>query len=180
MEFAFIATPFIAMIVAIIESVMTQYYSSALDHAVQKLASDLRSGAAMLGVDSSTTTAMTAQGVKDKLAPFLPTNFDPNKLQVKLVSRNCNTTTQCWRSEYSVYAPAVRQPPAFDPNPSLPFSIGAAGDSQYLTVYYPAPSLSAIWSTAATARVNGENVFGILSTAMWTNDPSVGVFGGAR
>ncbi len=171
-EFALVATPFIAMIVAVVESLMTQYYASSLDHAVQRFASDIRSGAVILGIAPS---AMTAQGVKDKLAPFLPSSFNPTKLQVKLVSRNCSGSG-CWRPDYSNFLFGIRPPPAFDASAAPAFNIGAAGARQYLTVYYPAPSLSSIWSRAPTAIVNGEGVFGILSTAIWTNDPSVGVF----
>jgi len=172
-EFALVVTPFIAMIVAVVESLSTQYYSSALDHAVQRFAYDVRSGAVILGGSS----AMTAQGVKDSLALLLPSSFTPAKLQVKLVTRNCSSGgVACWRPDYANYTRAIRPAPTFDSSASLPFNIGAAGASQYLTVYYPAPSLSSLWSNAAPAIVNGERVFGILSAAMWTNDPSVGVF----
>ena len=181
LEFALIATPVIGLVVGILESLITQYHVSALDHAVQKYASELRSGAEMIGINSSLSTAEQVDGVRRKIGARLPASFDPNKLQIKVVSKsNCSATVRCWAGEYSSIANGVRKPPAFDSRASLPFDIGDAGHSAYMTVYYPLPAMSSLWNSAPTAFVNGEKVYGIMSTAMWINDPSVGVFGTAR
>lgn len=181
LEFALIATPFVAMVIAIIESLFTQYQISSLDHAVQKYASELRSGIEIIGINSSLSTAQQVSGVQSKIGARLPASFDPNKLQIRLVSHaTCSAADQCWVSEYRNYQTGVRNPPTFDTSGATPFNIGDAGDSAYLTVYYPLPAMSSLWNTAPTAFVNGEKVYGILSTAMWINDPSVGVFGTAR
>ena len=178
LEFALIAVPFLGLLVAIIESLVTQYHVTALDHAVQKYASELRSGAEIIGINSSLTRAQQVYDIQTKLAARLPSSFDPNKLQIRLVSYStCSAAVGCWASEYSNYPAAVRHPPMFITSDTIPFNVGNAGDSAYLTVYYPLPAMSAIWSSAPTVMVNGEKAFGILSTAMWINDPSVGVFG---
>jgi Flp pilus assembly protein TadG len=177
-EFAIVAPFFIGIIVAIFESLLAQYHISSLDWAVQKFAADMRSGAVMA---SDGATNITAAQIRDRIGPLLPGGMDASKLQIKLVNNTrCGAAIKCWQSQYSNYGNGVRQAPAFDSSSSLEFNLGIAGDSQYLTVYYPLPAMSSLWAGAPTATVNGEKVFGILSTAMWINDPSVNIFRATR
>jgi hypothetical protein len=126
-------------------------------------------------------TNITAAQIRDRIGPLLVGGMDASKLQVKLRNNTgCGAAPRCWQSEYSNYANGVRRTPAFYSSANPEFNMGVAGDSQYLTVYYPLPAFSSIWSSAPTATVNGERVFGILSTAMWINDPSVSVFRATR
>jgi Flp pilus assembly protein TadG len=177
-EFAIVAPFFIGIVYAIFESLMAQFYMTALDRAVQKFALDMRSGAVMA---SDGSTNITAAQIRDRIGPLLVGGMDASKLQVMLRNNTgCGAAIRCWEGQYSNYANGVRNAPAFDAAANPEFNMGVAGDSQYLTVYYPLPAFSSIWSSAPTATVNGERVFGILSTAMWINDPSVSVFRATR
>ena len=177
-EFAYVAGPYFALVAAIFQAFLEQMYVSYLDRAVQQLAAELRTGTTILASVNTQATLQAALSSKLCPTPKVFAGFDCTRIQAQLFSTTkCsanNTSTSCWSSQYSNFTRAVRVTPAFASSPS--YSVGVAGDSQYLTVYYPYPRMSAIWDNAPTAVVNGQNVHGLLSTAMWTNDPSVGVF----
>jgi hypothetical protein len=92
---------------------------------------------------------------------------------------NCTTDGACWDSQYTNSNKAVRKIPTFNiATPSIgggarTFDIAAAGQSQYLAVYYPIPSISNYVKGAPTSYVDGSKGFGIVTTAMWVVDPSV-------
>ena len=186
LEFAYVAGPYFALVAAIFQTFLEQMYVSYLDRGVQQLAAELRTGKTTLA--SINLQAKLQAAVSGKLCPTpsVFAGFDCTKLQVQLYSTsNCstnNTSTSCWSSRYSDFNKAVRLTPSYAPASSTStvtqgtFIVGSAGSSQYLTVYYPFPQMSAIWDTAPTAVVNGQNVHGLMSTAMWINDPSVGNF----
>ena len=177
-EFTFVILPFVALSVAIIEIFIEQAFVTYLDNAVQKFAADLRSGVVILrNVNSKTAVEKL---LSDRLCPQLTVlpGFSCKKLQVQLFKQaNCANagTVSCWDSQYTNFTNAVRKPAAFLTS-GLTFQVGSSGDSQYLTVYYPFPKMSAIWNNAPTTTVNGEQVYGLLSTAMWVNDPSIAIF----
>ena len=171
LEFALVAPPFMALVVAIIQSIASQMYVASFDGSVQKFAEELRSGSSLLKDFSSESL------IKAKLCPQLPPGFVCANVQVQLFVRTDCRTTSCWQNKYSDYAHGVRMPPTYVSSPATPtFTLGAAGDSQYLTVFYPLPMMSPIWDNASTVIFNGQPMHGLLSTAMWINDPSVGVF----
>lgn len=176
-EYAFVAIPFIGLVVAIVQSFLEQLFVSELDRGVQLFAADMRSGVVML--KDVNTRALLETAIKNRICTSSPIlrGFNCTKLQAQLYNNaSCATSgsTSCWASQYSDFAKGVRKAPTYSNAPS--FTVGLAGASQYLTVYYPFPKMSAIWNTAPTAIVNNEQVYGILATATWINDPSVGVF----
>ena len=168
-EFAMIAVPFIGMIVIILESFLLYHQANRLDRATQSLASDLRSGKKIL-------KDLTAESARSALCPMVTPMVSCSSIQVRLYdSPTCKTDGTCWRSYYADFAQATRRKelPSGDS-----FTIGAAGSSQYLVVYYPSPIMSKLWDTRSVDGVDGAGkpMHGIYSTAMWINDPSVGVF----
>ncbi len=177
-ELAVVVLPFLALVVAIVETHLEQIYVSHLDRAVRSFAEDLRSGVVLLRDLNS--KQLVEQALSAKLCPritVLP-GFDCQKLQAQLFrSSTCSSgpAASCWQSQYADFNHAVRNPPTFVSS-SPTFIVGGAGDSQYLTVYYPFRQMSSLWNTRPTATVNGAQVYGLLSTAMWVNDPTIGVF----
>ena len=190
-EFAFVIYPFLGICIAILQVSLAQYYVSALDRATQSFAAQLRSGAVVLRDQSA------ANIIDNNLCPLLPLGLQCASLQVQLINNStCQTTAGCWRTAYTGlggnFPKAIRNAPAFA-SPSV-FTIGVAGDSQYLMVFYPQPAMSPIWDKAYTTQIISAPctnaalisgtcsgavsapIHGLLSTAMWINDPSVGVF----
>ena len=179
-EYAFVVMPFIGLVVAIFQAYMAQTYIAYLDRAVQKFAGELRSGSLILKDVNS--RAAIENLLSTRLCPQIPVllGMDCSKLQVQLfIGANCATagTTSCWQNQYADFTHAIRKPPMFMASPLTPvFNVGGAGDSQYLTVFYPLPMMSPLWDNTSTAIFNNQPVHGLLSTAAWINDPSVGVF----
>jgi len=176
-EYSLVIVPFLGLITAIIQIFLEQLFVSHLDRGVQRFAAGLRSGSIMLR--SVNTNVKLRTELSSYLCPSPPAliGFDCTKLQVQLFENaNCSygATVSCWDDKFADFAKAVRKPPSFKAVPY--YVVGLAGYSQYLTVYYPFPKMSSLWSTVPTAIVNGKEVHGLLSTAMWINDPSVGVF----
>ena len=188
-EFSFVALPFLAMVVAIIQTFLEQMFVTQLDRGVQRFAAELRRGEIILK-DVQTASDLTG-AVSKRVCPStkILIGFDCSKLQVQLFQAlNCSTSgaASCWAGQHIDFAKAVRKPPVFTSpanlisggpalgGPSADF--GGAGASQLLTVYYPFPKMSSIWNNQPTAVVKGVEVHGILSVATWINDPSVGVF----
>ena len=180
-EFSLIALPFVALVAAIFQSFLAQVYISYLDRAVQRFAAELRSGISITK-DVNTRDLMQV-AIKDRLCPQIPPlmGLDCTKMQVHLFKgANCSqvSVASCWADMYSDPDRAVRKPVTYVAQPLLTtFEYGAAGDSQYLVVFYPLPMFSPIWDTAPGMLLDdGTKVRGLLSTATWINDPSVGVF----
>ncbi len=181
-EFAFVIYPFLGVILAIAQSFISQYYISSIDRATQKFAAELRSGVDVI-------KGQTAQSIiANKFCPNLPAGLDCNSVIIQLIDNsNCTAAADCWQSQYSNYAQAIRLAPVFPSSPV--FQVGAAGDSQYLMVFYPLPAMAPIWdkqSVTQTYPCSDDGgyrticvtppIHGLLSTAMWINDPSVGVY----
>lgn len=174
-EFAVLGPIFLGVVLAIFQGMLAQYWITSLDRAVQKFAEELRGGSDIL-IDNAASSVML------KLCPNLAAGMDCGSLQVTLeVQNSCATDGQCWNSKYSDFSKGVRNPPTFSRSGSFnivsTFNVGVNGESQYLAVFYPLPAMSTLWNRRPTVRVNGVPAWGILSTAMWINDPSVGVFG---
>ena len=168
-EFALVsALYFIPITVMIFQSFFAYHQANRLDRATQILATDLRIGQVML-------TGQTAASLQSALCPVVTPVLTCSSIQVRLYAlTDCETNGACWRLNYLDYGKAIRQIETF--NPRVPNTFGAAGDRQLLAVYYPLPMLSALWDTRRTETVGGVKYHGIYSAAIWTNDPSVGVF----
>ena len=206
-EFAMLSWLFFGIVLMIFNTLIVSYFRSSLDGAVQNLASDLRSGAfnladakqtAVLG--GVTVSTVDVAILRRRLQTYFPTGMDANKVMIEVFTRsNCTTNGNCWDDAYSNPVKAFRRTPNFNENPTLSFlgatgsssgspavQFGAAGDSQYLVVYYPMPALSMMFAkkdeviepptVLAGPSDPPKRVFGLVSTAMWINDPSVGVF----
>lgn len=168
-EFALVsALYFIPLVVMIFQTFFAYHQANRLDRATQKLASDLRTGKIMLGGQSFTS-------LRDALCPIVDPVLTCSSIQVRLYAEtSCDTNGGCWGPYYQDYAKAVRQVERF--NARFPSTFGMAGDRQLLAVYYPLPMLSALWDTRSSETIAGITYHGIYSAAIWSNDPSVGVF----
>ncbi len=200
-EFSFLAWPFFGVVLMILNSFVVQYFRNSLDGAVGNLASDIRSGSAFILKDASVTSrtgavTISVSALRARLQNYLPVGMDANSVLIEAFSRtNCSTNGGCWDDAYSNLANGVRKSPTFNVDPRLSnlqivgsssgspaIQFGGAGASQYLVVYYPMSPFSTIFTANGmivqppTAVIGGNKVYGLVSTAMWINDPSVGVF----
>ena len=200
-EYAVVAWPFFGVILMIVNTFMVHYFRTSLDSAVQNLAADLRSGGSIILKDFSVTQSgvvkVSAAAVKARLQTNLPAGMDASKIVIEVFTRtNCKTNGDCWSDAYADMPKGLRKTPTFNSNSaqsnlgisgssagSQAVQFGNAGDSQYLVVYYPMPAFSMMFAKKDGAilpptSVTGSTtkVFGLVSTAMWINDPSVGVF----
>ena len=143
--------------------------------------------------------------LRNRLRGYFPAGMDANEVLIEVFTRNtCKTNYACWDDAYEVVAKAQRKSPKFNvvssnsylgatgstgPSGGNPASravqLGAAGDSQYLVAYYPMSPISTMFTskdavilppTLLEGSSTERRVFGLVSTAMWINDPSVGVF----
>ena len=202
-EFSFLAWPFFGVVLMILNSFVFQYFRNSLDGAVSNLASDIRSGSFILKDVTVSASALRGGGVsisvsalRARLQSYLPVGMDANYVLIESFARtNCSTNGGCWDDAYSNLTNGVRKSPTFNVNSTLSnlqisgsssgapaLQFGAAGASQYLIVYYPMSPFSTIFTGSGmivqppTAVVGGKRVYGLVSAAMWINDPSVGVF----
>ena len=200
-EFAIVAWPFFGVVLMIVNTFMVHYFRTSLDSAVQNLAADLRSGGSIILKDFAVTKSgvvlISADAVKARLQANLPAGMDASKIVIEVFTRaNCRTNGDCWIEAYADMAKGLRKIPTFDANAarsnlgisgssagSQAVEFGKAGDSQYLVVYYPMPAFSMMFAKKDAVilpptSVTGSSttVFGLVSTAMWINDPSVGIF----
>jgi Flp pilus assembly pilin Flp len=202
-EFSFLAWPFFGVVLMILNSFVVQYFRNSLDGAVSNLASDLRSGSFILKDATMVASSVRGGGVvvsvsalRARLQTYLPVGMDVNKVLIESFARtNCSTNGGCWDDAYSDLTHGVRKSPTFNVNSTLSnlqisgsssgspaVQFGVAGASQYLVVYYPMSPFSTIFTgngmivQPPTAVVGGKRVYGLVSAAMWINDPSVGVF----
>jgi Flp pilus assembly protein TadG len=199
-EFSFLAWPFFGVVLMILNSFVFQYFRNSLDGAVSNLASDIRSGSFILK-DASVTSpsggvTISVSALRARLQNYLPVGMDANDVLIETFARtNCSTNGGCWDDAYSNLTRGVRKSPTFNVNSTLSnlqisgsssgapaLQFGAAGASQYLVVYFPMSPFSTIFTGSGmivqppTAVVGGKRVYGLVSAAMWINDPSVGVF----
>ena len=202
-EFSFLAWPFFGVVLMILNSFVFQYFRNSLDGAVSNLASDIRSGSFILKDVTVAASALRGGGVsisvsalRTRLQSYLPVGMDANNVLIESFARtNCSTNGGCWDDAYSNLTNGVRKSPTFNVNSTLSnlqisgsssgapaLQFGAAGASQYLVIYYPMSPFSTIFTGSGmivqppTAVVGGKRVYGLVSAAMWINDPSVGVF----
>ena len=176
-EFAVVGPVFITLVCLVLQTMLLHYYTNCLDGAVRNLVAEIRSGQFVL--KSSTGTSITVSDIRTKLAVYLPGGLSPSKMAIELFqATDCTTNGACWDSKYVDVNKAIRKVPIFNiPTPAMEgtqkFNIAAAGQSQYLAVYYPIPSINSFVTGAPTAYVGGSKGFGIVTTAMWVVDPSV-------
>lgn len=206
-EFSVVAWPFFGVVFMIFNTMLVHYFRTSLDGAVQNLAMDLRSGGKFILRDAATT--ITVSGVRvnvvdpavlrNRLKSYFPAGMNADEVLIEVFTRNtCRTDFTCWDDAYGDVPKAQRRSPKFNVNSSSSYlaatgsaagsravQLGAAGDSQYLVVYYPMSPISAMFARKddvilAPNLLEGSSperrVFGLVSTAMWINDPSVGVF----
>ena len=181
-EFAVLAPVFFTLVVLVLQTMLLHYFTNCLDGAVRNFVAEVRSGQFVL--KSSTGTNILANDIRTKLAVHLPAGMSASKIEIELfLASNCTTNGGCWDSQYAIVNKAVRNVPSFSTaarktsmaggGSSQQFNIAAAGQSQYLAVYYPIPSINSYVTGAPTAYVEGGQAFGIVTTAMWVVDPSV-------
>jgi len=177
-EFAVLAPVFFTLVVLVLQTMLLHYYTNCLDGAVRNFVAEVRSGQFVL--KSPNDTSIPVSDIRAKLALHLPAGLSADKMGVELFrATNCTTDGACWDSQYTNSNKAVRKIPTFNiATPSIgggarTFDIAAAGQSQYLAVYYPIPSISNYVKGAPTSYVDGSKGFGIVTTAMWVVDPSV-------
>ena len=178
-EFAVLAIPFITVVCLVLQTLLLHYYTNCLDGAVRNFVSEVRSGQFVL--KTSAGVDILVVDIRTRLAANLPVGMSPSKMEIELFkASNCTTNGACWDSKYSDVNKAVRKVPAFSATVGATsiagaqlFQIASAGQSQYLAVYYPIPSITQFLTNAPTAVTGGKNAYGIVSTAMWVADPSV-------
>jgi hypothetical protein len=214
LEFSIVAWPFFGVVFMIFNTMLVHYFRTSLDGAVQNLAMDLRSGGNFILRQARATTTdrlgntvayVDVAVLRNRLRDYFPPGMDANEVLIEVFTRNtCKTNYACWDDAYEVVAKAQRKSPKFNvvssnsylgatgstgPSGGNPASravqLGAAGDSQYLVVYYPMSPISTMFAsrdsvilppTSLVDSAPERRVFGLVSTAMWINDPSVGVF----
>jgi Flp pilus assembly protein TadG len=166
-EFAMVVLPFLALVLAIIEGALQQYFTSELDRVTQSVAMAIRNG-------NLQVKTLSADGLRATYyCPNLPTALDCGKVYISLQVADCASNGNCWAGMFSDYAAGRRQVPALSDGA---FNVGTVGQSQYLTATYPLLIGSLLWDNSATAVVNGEKVRAVVSVATWVNDPSVQFF----
>ena len=178
-EFAVLAPVFITLVVLVLQTLLLHYYTNCLDGAVRNFVSEIRSGQFVL--KNSGGVSIVADDIRTRLALNLPAGMSASKLEIELFSAtNCTTNGACWDSKYANVNKAVRKVPSFSTaargtsmGGGQSFQVASAGQSQYLAVYYPIPSINSLVTGAPTAFVEGGKAFGIVTTAMWVADPSV-------
>ena len=208
-EFSVLAWPFFGVVFMIFNTMLVHYFRTSLDGAVQNLAMDLRSGGNFILRDARTsTTDRTGTTVyfvdvailRQRLKDYFPAGMDANEVLIEVFTRKtCRTDFTCWDDAYVNLPKAQRRSPTFNVDQAKSFlsiagsaetkravQLGAAGDSQYLVVYYPLSPISTMFAGGKNkdaailppTKLEGSErrVFGLVSTAMWINDPSVGVF----
>ena len=201
-EFGFLAWPFFGVVLMIFNTMIVSYFRSSLDGAVQNLASDLRSGSDLVfreaRIDLRNGVAKVDVAVlKNRLKSSFPAGMDANKVVIEIFTRtDCRTNIACWDDAYGDVAKALRKTPTFNVDSTRSslgitgsssgrqaVEYGREGDSQYLVVYYPMPPFSMMFATKDAVILpptdvvgSSQRVFGLVSTAMWINDPSVSVF----
>ena len=211
-EFSILAWPFFGVVFMIFNTMLVHYFRTSLDGAVQNLAMDLRSGGKFILMDaqargangavlrdSAGNATVDVSILRSRLKDYLPAGMSADEVLIEVFTRrNCRQDATCWDDAYRDLPKAMRKTPTFDINPAKSFvgangssatgraiQFGAAGDSQYLVVYYPMSPISAMFArkdevilppTKLAGSDPERRVFGLVSTAMWINDPSVGVF----
>ncbi|MDE2365054.1 MAG: pilus assembly protein [Hyphomicrobiales bacterium] len=162
-EFAIVAIPFLALTMAIVETSIVYYFSAALDQVTQDVAQQIRTGAIQLSATSQQQLANTY------ICPKLPGVMICSNVKVSLqANANCGLVDSCWQSYYSNWSNGVRNAPSLT---SSSYSTGVANNTLYLTVAFPMPLLSTLWSSVSSATVNGQPVRAIVSTAILINNP---------
>ena len=166
-EFAMVALPFLAMVLAVVEGATQQYLTSSIDRATQSVAMAVRNGT--LQVKTMSPEVLRA----NYYCPLLPSYIYCTQIYFTLQTADCRRDGNCWASVFSDYGGGKRKTPAIAVGS---FDIGTVGESQYLTAVYGLPVGSLIWDNSASAVINGQRVRAVVSVATWVNDPSVQFF----
>jgi len=213
-EFSILAWPFFGVVFMIFNTMLVHYFRTSLDGAVQKLAMDLRSGANFIlrdarttvtGADGKTVAVVDVAVLRNRLKDYFPAGMKADEVLIEVFTRKtCKGDFTCWDDAYKVLDKAQRKSPTFNVDQTKSYlaiagsiaptgssaasravQLGAAGDSQYLVVYYPMSPISTMFANSKDEAIlpptklegsDTRRVFGLVSTAMWINDPSVGVF----
>jgi Flp pilus assembly protein TadG len=165
-EFSMVALPFLAIVFAIVEGAVQQYFTSELDRITQSVAVAVRNG-------NLQVKNLNGDSLRAFYCPSLPGYIDCNKLSFSLQAASCRNDGACWAGAFEDRGTGQRRTPDLAAGP---FNVGTVGQSQYLTVTYPLPVGMLVWDKSATATLNGERVRAIVSVATWVNDPSVQFF----
>jgi Flp pilus assembly pilin Flp len=148
LEFAMVAAPFLALLVAIIEVGVDFLLFSQIDYATHKAAQEIRSGSVQV-------RNMTVEELKTEvLCPKL------NILPCAPVNVNVVVIRQ-W-DEWGIWSRTSINPAAARWCP------GGAADTVLLQVAYPVPLASMIWA-GSSSNANGVRYY--MSSAGFTNDP---------
>ena len=212
-EFSILAWPFFGVVFLIFNTMLVHYFRTSLDGAVQKLAMDLRSGGNFIlrdarttvtDADGKTAAVVDVAVLRNRLKDYFPAGMNADEVLIEVFTRkDCRENFKCWDDAYKPLEleKAQRKSPTFNVDQTKSYlaiagstaesravQLGAAGDSQYLVVYYPMSPISTMFAnrnskdevilppTKLEGSTTERRVFGLVSTAMWINDPSVGVF----
>jgi len=159
----------------------------------------LRDARTTIVVGGSNVDVVNPDVLRNRLKTYFPTGMNADEVLIEVFRRTtCRGNYNCWDDAYGDLPKALRKSPKFNVSSSSSYlaamgssagsravQLGLAGDSKYLVVYYPMSPISAMFARkddvilAPTELQNSSpqrRVFGLVSTAMWINDPSVGVF----
>ena len=159
------------------------------------------------GADGTTVAVVDVAVLRNRLKDYFPAGMKTNEVLIEVFTRKtCKQDFKCWDDAYKPLEleKAQRKSPTFNVDQTKSYlgiagstgptgssaaaravQLGAAGDSQYLVVYYPMSPISTMFANSKDEAIlpptklegsDTRRVFGLVSTAMWINDPSVGVF----
>ncbi len=165
LEFAFVCLPFFALIFAILETSVVYYFNVSLDQAVNAVAMKIRSGEIQLSNLTATQLASTY------ICPRLSAAMTCSNVQISLQPNPaCSASDQCWSAYYTDWAKGIRATPSVT---SSVYNTGSANQALYMTVVYPMPLISTLWSSASYAVVNGKQVRALVANAIFVRDLAV-------
>ena len=163
-----------------------------------RIASKDSNGNTVKDSNGNTVYVVDVAVLRQRLKDYFPAGMDANEVLIEVFTRKtCKTDFTCWDDAYVNLPKAQRKSPTFNVDRTKSFlnvtgsaetkravQLGAAGDSQYLVAYYPLSPISTMFANNKDAAIlpptelagSERRVFGLVSTAMWVNDPSVGVF----
>ena len=150
-EFAMVAFPFIAIVVATLELAVDYLYFSQLDYAAHKASEQIRSGGVI--IEKTTSSEFRTR----HLCPEL-TLFDCNKLLVN-VAVVANVSN--WSGGGGVWAPTTVNPVA------ARWCAGGSAEINVLQIAYPVPLASFVWA-GQRSNVNGVRYY--MAASAFRND----------
>ena len=161
-EFALVLPAFILLTIETMQLGMYFYTSASLDHATTYAARQILTGAV-------TNQGLTATQFRTNvLCPLLPGSMSCSNIITNIQTVPEATSPAGFYAFLNAGQTGLAQP-TMD-NTQTSFCPGSTGSYVYLQVYYAMPTLSPIWTAAATSW-NGSKVHFITATAAFKNEP---------